>query len=292
MSSSSISNSQIPSVTIGLSDPTGVRNSYSGAIGIEDNWHKEQYQRGQAVPTTGPLLSQEFDIRAYIFPTDVDIFQYNPLFFLFRTTNRNNHGDSTAFVADGHQWVHPTNYVVGGNIQGHRYYGGSHNNADLDRLTEFPANPDGDFYGGPSDSPHGTAIRFQPLAWFSQPKVIQDNNVAFPQPVNNDLPTGIKPLAGIDYMRVSDGTNTYYFKYGASKFHYGKAKKTFLFGVGLMVENPLYDGGKKIAKYILKSNIIPFTVGFKSHTFKDTDGILKKFVTDWNIKLGTPGFKI
>lgn len=293
MSSASTSNNNfIPNVTIGLSDPTGVRNSYVGSTGIEKNWHKEQYQKDQAVPTTGPLLSQEFDIRAYIFPTEIDIFQYNPHFFLFRTTNRNNHSDETAFVADGHKWVHPTNYVVGGNLQGHRYYGGSHNNADLDRLTEFPANPDGDFYGGPSNAPHGTAIRFKPLAWFSQPKVIEDNNVTFPQPFNNNLATGLRPLSGIDFMRVSNGSNGYYFKYGADKIRYDRAKQTFLFGIGLMVANPDYDGGTKIAKFILKSNIVPFTVGYKKHTFKDTDSIYRKFATDWNIKLGTPGFKI
>jgi hypothetical protein len=291
MSSASTSNSQIPFVTIGLSLPTGKRNSYLGSTGIEDNWHKENFASG-TVPTTGALLSQEFDIRAFIYPTTQEIFQYNPQFFLFRTTNRNNHADNSAFVADGHQWVHPTNYVVGGNLTGHRYYCGNQNNADLDRITEFLVNPSGDFYGGRADDPNGTAIKFQPLAWFSQPKAIQDNAVTFPQPFNDDLGTGIRPFAGIDYMRVSDGTNAYYFKYGAEKVKYGKAKQSYLFGIGLMIENPDYDGGTKIAKHILKSNIVPFTLGFKKQNFKDIDSIKKKFATDWNLKLGTPAFKM
>lgn len=292
MSSSSTSHSQIPSVTIGISLPTGSRNAYSGSTGLENNWIKEQYRRGQSVPTSGALLSQEFDIRAYLFPTTQEIFDYNPIFFLFRVTNRNNHQDNSSFVSDGHQWVHPTNYVVGGNIAGHRYYGGNHNGANLDRLTEFPINPSGDFYGGRADDPNGTVLNFKPLAWFSNAKSIQDNAVTFPQAFNNDIATGIRPFGAIDSNRISDGSGLYYFKYGADKVKYGKAKQTFLFGVGLMIENPEYDGGTKIAKHILISNIVPFTLGFKKQSFIDTDNITKKFATDWNLKLGTPSFKI
>lgn len=292
MSSATTSNTQIPFVRIGLSLPTGTRNSYNGASGLEDNWYKPNFTKFDAIPTSLGLMSQEFDLRAFIFPTTQELFQYNPQFFLFRTTNRNNHADSTAFVADGHQLVHPTNYVVGGNLAGHRYYCGNHNNADLDRISEFPINQSGDFYGGRADDPNGTVIKFKPLAWFSQPKVIEDNAVRFPQPFNNDIATGIRPLAGIDLHRVSDGANSYYFKFGADKLKYGKAKQTYLFGIGLMIENPEYDGSAKVAKHILISNIEMFTVGYKKHTFKDTDSVLKKFAVDWNFKLGTPSFKI
>jgi hypothetical protein len=61
--------SYIPSVHIGLTLPTGTRNSYLGATGIEDNWHKENFRKGDAVPLTGPLISQEFDLRAFIYPS-------------------------------------------------------------------------------------------------------------------------------------------------------------------------------------------------------------------------------
>jgi len=279
-----------PFVPIGFSLPTGTRNAYLGSSGIEDNWHKENFTRGQAVPTTGPLMSQEFDIRAFIFPNTYRLFDNDLQFFIFRTTNRNNHADGTAFVADWHQWVHPTNWVVGSNLIGHRHYCGSHNNADLDRVSEFAVNPD--FYGGRADDPNGSVIKFQPLAWYSQPKVIQDNGVMFPQPFNNDLATGVKPFAGIDFHRISDGSSTYYFKYGPDKLKYGQAKQTFLYGIGLVMANPEYDGGSQIAKYIVISPICPFTVGFKKHNFKDTDGVLKPFATDWNFKKGTPGFKM
>lgn len=273
-----------PYVKIGVTLPTGNRNSYLGSTGNEVNWYKENFIRDQGVPSAGPLISQEFDLRAFIYPSSSSLFDNNLQFFLFRTTNRNNHSDESAFLADGQKWVHPTNWVVGGNLIGHRYYCGSHNNADLDRISEFTVNPN--FYGGRSDNPKGSVINFKPLAWYSQPKVIQDNGVMFPQPFNNDLPTGIKPYAGIDFHRLSDGTNSYYFKQGPDKLKYGKAKQSMLFGLGLVMANPEYDGGSQIAKYIIISNIFNINVRFKKHTFKDTDSILKKFATDWLIVLG------
>jgi hypothetical protein len=110
----------------------------------------------------------------------------------------------------------------------------------------------------------------------------------FPQPFYNDLPTGTKPFAGIDFHRLSDGSNAYYFKYGPDKLKYGQAKQSMLFGLALVMANPGYDGGTQIAKYIIVSNIFKFTAKFKKHTFRDIDGILKKFATDWDIDTGTP----
>lgn len=290
MSSSTTESAQsliIPNVRLGISLPNGLNNVNSDNIGAEKNWNKPNYIRGESIPTDIALIDQTFDIRVYLFPlADNSIFNLNPELFLFRDTNRINKTAEMRFVADGNQIVHPTNYIVGGNITGHRYYGGSQSGASVDRITEIPLKQSGDFYGGDSTNPHGTVFPFRPIAWFSNANKIIADSVTFPQPLYNNSATGNQPYSGIEIKLVHYNGSYYYMKYGADKYRYNKAKLTFQFYIGLMIDNPNYDGGTKIAKKILISNLVPFCVGFKRHTFKDSDGVLKKFAVDWNIKQG------
>lgn len=290
MSTSTTQSEQIqslPNVRIGLSLPNGTANQNSDNIGAEKNWFKPNFQRGSDVPSNLEPLSQVYDIRVYLFPlADNSIFSLNPTLFLFRDTNRNNSKTQQRFISDGHQIAHPTNYIVGGNVTGHRYYGGSHFSVFVDRITEVPLKNSMDYYGGDSASPHGTVFPFQPIAWFSGGDKIINDGVTFPQPMFNPINSGDFPNSGIEMMLLYHNGSGYYMKYGAEKYKYGKAKLTFQFYIGLMVNNPNYDGGTKIAKQVLVSNLVPFSVGFKKTTFKDSDGVLKKFAVDWNLKLG------
>lgn len=280
-----------PFVKIGISLPNGTAgNTYVGQTTDPTVWQQEfNFYNQPAASLTPRPIDQTFDIRVYLYPTDISIFDKNPEIWLFRQVRRSAYYQGIKYRADGQQWVHPSNLDASLNPTepNNRYYSGGHSSPELQRISQVPLDQTGDFYGGSSASKSGTSFPFRPLAWFRGALDIANLNFTFPQPMHETLGTGAYPFASLERGYIYNPVGP---TYGSMLYHGAgrryKQRMRYQFALALMIENPDYDGGTQQPRMILASEFVPFVVHFKKANLRDTDGFTKKFAIDWKLSMG------
>jgi hypothetical protein len=218
------------------------------------------------LPTTQSLLSK--------------IKESNPTIMLFRKTTKVNSSDK---LKKGYNWVHPSPVNGGSAINtAHRFHAGNHSTTTAERITEFQiTNPDFEFYTSIKGRENGMTFEFKPLMWFNQD--VYRQRLEFPQAIFNPL-AKTPFVSSIQSQRVADTSNNI-FTYVSGKRNGRLNPAKYFWGVQLWIDNPDYDNTTNTPRRIPISNMVEFTMGYKTVIASNDDGDLMRYAIDWHFNL-------